>query len=45
MMGINVYTSAPTHLDIGHPIVVLKIASGADNFCKASLWLFVQQPL
>ena len=26
-------------------IVVLKIASGADNFCKASLWLCFQQLL
>ena len=44
--GANVYTSAPAHLDLGHPIVVLKIASGADNFLgKMSLWLFIQQPL
>ena len=44
--GTNVYTSAPAHLDLGHPIVVLKIVSGADNFLgKVSLWLFIQQPL
>ena len=45
--GVPMFTQALLlHLDLGHPIVVLKIASGADNFLsKASLWLFIQQPL
>ena len=45
MWDVNVYTSAPAHLNLGVPTVVLKIASGAHDFLSKASLLFVQNLL